>query len=148
MADVSQLSGGNVLETFSAGIEVFVDLDGRFLHDGVGVLAASTEEEVLPARDPSVTIVVVQPHAQERGRLLLGFTPVRCSHNRISLTQGRGIARMLAIASRSICPGRGSPSTNLETFPGADSDYREIQPPNGSQFPSRSGRKPNITGVL
>ncbi len=75
--DVAEFPDGDFLHPFPALIKLFVHLDGSFLHHGVSVAAASHEEEVLPTRDSSLFIVIVESHpnnAADFGWLLAGFT--------------------------------------------------------------------------
>ena len=66
-ADIPQLADGDVFETFAAVIKLFVDLDGRLLHDGVRVVRSSAEDVVLPAGQPGVAVVMVKGQPQQGG---------------------------------------------------------------------------------
>ena len=99
MANIFQLADRDIIEPLSAGIEVFVNLDGRFLHHSVCILATSTEKEVLSPGNPSVPIVVIESDSQKGSRFPLRFTPVGCFHYRTSLTQDRKSATKTVLMS-------------------------------------------------
>ena len=81
-ANAAKLSDGHVLKAFASLIELFVDLDGRLLHDGMGFLAPAHKNEVLAAGQSSFPVVVVKGHSQQGGRFA-NF--VGCSHGCLSV---------------------------------------------------------------
>ena len=58
--NVAKLAKRDILEPFSAAIELLVDLRRGFLHDFVRILRSAAQYEVLAARDPGLTIVGVE----------------------------------------------------------------------------------------
>jgi hypothetical protein len=62
-ADASQLARGNVFEALAAFVELFVDLDGRFLHHGVRILRPADQQEIIAARKAGMAVVVVKRQA-------------------------------------------------------------------------------------
>ena len=47
-ADVAEFADGHVFQAFAPLVELLVDLDGRFLHHGVGFLAPADSRKFLP----------------------------------------------------------------------------------------------------
>ena len=62
--DVAKLAGRDVVELFAGAIKMLVDLDGRLLHQAVGLLGAAGQQEVFAAGDPLVTILGVKSQPQ------------------------------------------------------------------------------------
>lgn len=67
-ADVAEVADRHFLEPFSAFVELFVDLDGCFLHDGMSLLAAADKKEVPSPGEASLPVVIVERQPQDRGR--------------------------------------------------------------------------------
>jgi hypothetical protein len=104
-ADVAEIAHGDVFQTLTSSVEVLVDLQGRFLHRGVCSLAAAVEDEILAARQPGVTIVVVEGQSEQGGGFALligGF------HRAVSTgwPQGQAVGGLPGRASNAGC-GQG-----------------------------------------
>jgi hypothetical protein len=105
IADIAEFLGGNVFQAFAATVEVLVDFQGRFLHDGMRIPAAAPEKEVFPLRHAGLLIVLIEAQSQQGGRFF-GF--VRCFHDCYS-TKPAGDRSM-----ENALPGRGFGSSGLQ----------------------------------
>ena len=74
----SDLSRGEVL-AFAAALELFVDLDGRFLHHRMRFLRPSKKDEVLAAGKTLMTVFGIKSQAQQCG-LCLGLIAFQNGH--------------------------------------------------------------------
>ena len=61
--DMTQFLNGNIAQSFAFAVQMFVDLDGRFLHDSMGFLGAAGEEKIGAAGNPLLTIIGVESQA-------------------------------------------------------------------------------------
>ncbi len=68
LADVAELFDRGLLKPLALPVEMLVDLQGRLLHDGVGFLRTADEDEIVAARQTSMSVVVVEGDAQQCGR--------------------------------------------------------------------------------
>lgn len=66
LADFLEIGDGHFFKPLAATVEIFIDLDRRFLKHGMRFLAAADKQEILAAGEPGFPIVVVERHAQER----------------------------------------------------------------------------------
>ena len=69
VADIAEFVDGDVVEAFSAAVEMLVDFDGCLLHDGVSFLAAAEQDEILATGEPGVPVVVIKSQPQQSGGL-------------------------------------------------------------------------------
>jgi hypothetical protein len=85
-ADVAEIPDGYVFKTYAPPIELFVDFDGRLLHDGMGFGTSTDEKKVLAAGQPRLSVVTVKGQPQQGGRFggLIGG-----SHDCLSLLRSR-----------------------------------------------------------
>jgi hypothetical protein len=79
-ADIAEFGQGDVFQPFTASIEAFVDFNGGFLHETVGIIASAPEEEVFSPRNPGLPVVIIEGQAQQGGRF---FRFVGCTHGGI-----------------------------------------------------------------
>ena len=62
--NVAQLGSGGVFQTHAALVEPFVDFDRGFLHHRVGILRATTEDEIIPFGDAGMAIFGIEGQTQ------------------------------------------------------------------------------------
>ena len=78
MADAAEIVDGHFFEPFAAFIELLVDLDGRFLHYGMGFLAAADKKEVFTPGQTGLPVIVVKRQPEQSGGL---GTFIGCFHD-------------------------------------------------------------------
>jgi len=64
--DVAELVAGNVFELLAALTEFLVELDGLLLEEAVRRFAAADQVKIFTPRHAKVTVLVIQPHTQEK----------------------------------------------------------------------------------
>ena len=89
--DLKDLLHGGLLKLFAAALQRFGEFDGGILHPLVRLVGTTNEKKMLAAREPLVSVLVVQPKAEEthhatvipilvlrhraRSRRILGLAP-------------------------------------------------------------------------
>ena len=78
VADIAEFLGRDVFQAFAASVEVFIDFERRFLHDGVRIFTSPPKEEILALRDSGLIVILVETQAEQSGRF---FWFLRCFHS-------------------------------------------------------------------
>ena len=58
--NMAQFLNGNVYQLFAFAVKMFVDLDGRFLHDPMSFPRTTSEQKVGAAGNPFLTVFGVE----------------------------------------------------------------------------------------
>ena len=65
--NVAKFARRDIFEPLAPVGELLVDLDGRLLHDRMGLFGSAAEQEIVPLGDPLMTVVGVEGQAQQGG---------------------------------------------------------------------------------